>query len=72
MNLELFKILTFDHHKVDVILIYNETKLLNNRDDENNESSYCIAEIQSIHILNMFSLTYGASPAVYYYYYYSG
>ena len=26
--------------------------------------------IQSIHILNMFSLTYGTSPAVYYYYYY--
>ena len=26
--------------------------------------------IQSIHIFNMFSLTYGASPAVYYYYYY--
>ena len=26
--------------------------------------------IQCIHILNMFSLTYGASPAVYYYYYY--
>ena len=26
--------------------------------------------IQYIHILNMFSLTYGASPAAYYYYYY--
>ena len=26
--------------------------------------------IQFIHILNMFSLTYGESPAVYYYYYY--
>ena len=26
--------------------------------------------IQFIHILNMFSLTYGTSPAVYYYYYY--
>ena len=32
---------------------------------------YLIAPaIQFIHILDMFSLTYGASPAVYYYYYY--